>query len=593
MLNNKQISVLRFVIQVLRPSIFYVFIQMVVGIIWAFDLAFRPFLIKILLNKTTTINPSDAVSELMPIAIAYTVISFFLLFVFRLHDWAWLKISAPLRQHINLLLMDRMMNQSHHFYQNNFAGAISNKITDISTHVGRLYKIALDAFYSHGMSVIASIIALSRVGYRFGISMFIWIVFFGIISWIFSKHASHLSNVAATKMTSVVGFVVDILSNMISVRLFTGKEYEKGFLNDRLTSFIEADQQAKWFYILINSLQGLSFVVFHAVCTWYLIKGFRDGWITPGDFALVFTITVHVVNNLWSLSRDIRDFSESWGIVMQGMSILRAPVDIKDDVEAKPLVVTEGQIVFEKVQFKYKDALPFFHEKSVVIRAREKVGLVGYSGSGKSTFVNLILRLFEVNSGRILIDNQPIKMVTQESLRNLIAMIPQEPVLLHRSIMENIRYGKRDATDQEVIEAAKKARAHDFIAILKDGYYTVVGERGSKLSGGQRQRLSIARAILKNAPILILDEATSQLDVVTEGLIQTSIDQLMEGKTTIVVAHRLSTLLQMDRLLVFDRGQIVEDGSHEQLLAQGGLYATMWNAQTGGVLPISKKITVL
>ena len=593
MSKNKQISVLNFIIQSLKPFTKYIVLQMIVGIIWAFDLAFRPFLIKMLLNKTTSINPSDAFSQLFPIAAIYASLSFFLLLIFRLHDWAWLKICAPLRYHINILLMDRMMNQGHHFYQNNFAGAISNKITDVANHVGKIYRVTLDAFYSHGMSVFASIIALSRVGYCFSIGMAVWILFFVVISWIFSKHASYLSHVAATKITKVVGLIVDILSNMTSVRLFVGKENEHNLLTNKLQDYIQADQQARWFYMVINSLQGISFIIFQSICTWWLIKGFKDGWITPGDFALIFTITSHVVNNLWSLSKDIKDFSESWGIVMQGLSIVRAPVDIKDECEAKSIQITDGVIVFEKVQFKYKDALPFFQEKSVVIHAQEKVGLVGYSGSGKSTFVNLILRLFEVNSGRILIDNQDIKTVTQDSLRNAIAMIPQEPVLFHRSILENIRYGKRVASDEEVIEAAKKAYAHDFILNLREGYNTVVGERGSKLSGGQRQRLSIARAILKNAPILILDEATSQLDVITEGLIQKSMDQLMIGKTTIVIAHRLSTLLQMDRLLIFDRGQIVEDGSHEKLLEKGGLYATLWNAQTGGVLPVLKKTAIL
>ncbi|HTM06480.1 MAG TPA: ABC transporter ATP-binding protein [Patescibacteria group bacterium] len=574
-----------FTLKVLKPFIPFIVIQMVVGIIWAIDLAFRPFLIKLLLNKAMVIAPVDAVQELGPLAVVYIVLSVFIMFFLRLHDWAWIKTSAPLRRHINIMLMDRMMNQSHHFYQNNFAGAVSNKISDVCVNIPKLLKIFLDAFYSHGISVIASVVALYQIGASFALGMMIWIFFFTLASFFLSKKAIFLSDFAATKGTKVVGLIVDILSNMSSVRFFSGKSEEKFLLKNNVDNFVAADQAAKYFYMIIYTVQGLSFTVFHGFCIWWLIKGFADGWITPGDFALVFTITVHVVNNLWSLSKDIKDFSESYGAVSQGLSILRAPLDIQDAPDAKPLIVVQGTIIFEKVQFRYKDALPFFQDKSVVITHGKKYGLVGRSGSGKSTFVNLILRLFEINSGRILIDNQDIKTVTQDSLRQAIGIIPQEPVLFHRSIMENIRYGKKNATDDEVIEAAKKAHAHEFIKDLRDGYDMIVGERGGKLSGGQRQRIVIARTILKNPSILILDEATSQLDTISESLIQDSVIDLMRGKTTIVIAHRLNTLLAMDEIFVFDKGKIVANGSHQALLEQGGLYTTLWYAQTNGVLP--------
>jgi ATP-binding cassette subfamily B protein len=259
--------------------------------------------------------------------------------------------------------------------------------------------------------------------------------------------------------------------------------------------------------------------------------------------------------------------------------------DIQDRRHARELVVSKGEIIFEDVQFSYQGSDPLFQNKSVKIESGQKVGLVGYSGSGKSTFVNLILRLFDVTSGQITVDGQDIRHVTQDSLRANIGMIPQDPSLFHRTLGENIRYGKTNATDEEIVEASKKAHAHAFISALAQGYDSLVGERGVKLSGGQRQRIAIARAILKNAPLLILDEATSQLDSVTESDIQDSLWQLMQGKTTIVIAHRLSTLLHMDRILVFDESKIVEDGTHQALLTQRGLYATLWNAQVGGFLP--------
>jgi ATP-binding cassette subfamily B protein len=260
------------------------------------------------------------------------------------------------------------------------------------------------------------------------------------------------------------------------------------------------------------------------------------------------------------------------------------PLDLTDATDAKDIHIIKGEIQFDHVSFTYKNTKTLFKDKSVTISPGQKVGLVGYSGGGKTTFVNLILRLYDVDNGCIQIDGQDIATVTQDSLRAHIGMIPQDSSLFHRSLMENIRYGRTDATDDEVIEAAKRAHAHEFIEQLPEGYASLVGERGIKLSGGQRQRIAIARAMLKNAPILILDEATSALDSVTEHVIQVAITDLMQGKTSLVIAHRLSTLLHMDRILVFDKGKIVEDGTHSELLAKAGLYKTLWDAQVGGFL---------
>jgi ATP-binding cassette subfamily B protein len=264
------------------------------------------------------------------------------------------------------------------------------------------------------------------------------------------------------------------------------------------------------------------------------------------------------------------------------------PIQIKDTEYAEVLKVTDGEIIFDAVKFGYKNSAPLFDNLSIKIDPYQKVGLVGYSGSGKTTFVNLLLRLYDVNEGRILIDAQDIKQITQTSLRKSIGVIPQDPTLFHRSIKDNIGYSRPEATEEEILIAAKKAQAHQFIIQLPEGYNSLVGERGVKLSGGQRQRIAIARAFLKNPPILVLDEATSQLDSITEGLIQNSLLELFENKTTLIVAHRLSTLMYMDRILVFNQGKIVEDGSHEQLLSFKGLYRAMWNAQVGGFLPEHK-----
>ncbi len=280
----------------------------------------------------------------------------------------------------------------------------------------------------------------------------------------------------------------------------------------------------------------------------------------------------------------MNDFISSWGTIGQALTILDGKAGVLDKPNATILQVKHAQIKFDKVHFNYHGTDSLFENKSVTIQHGSKVGLVGYSGGGKTTFVNLILRLYDVTSGSVLIDNQDVRDVKQDSLREAIAMIPQDPTLFHRSLMDNIRYGRIDATEEEIIQASKQAYAHEFITALPQGYASLVGERGVKLSGGQRQRIAIARAILKNAPILILDEATSQLDSITEQDIQDSLWKLMHNKTTIVIAHRLSTLLEMDRILVFEHGRIVEDGTHKELLQSMDVQVAVGCA-VGGFLP--------
>jgi ATP-binding cassette subfamily B protein len=358
---------------------------------------------------------------------------------------------------------------------------------------------------------------------------------------------------------------------------------------------------------ILTSLYALAFLS-------ALIFGYQKGIVSPGDFALVMMTNFNIINTLYQLSHMLRDFIANWSAVDQAIALLEtSEMTHSDKPNATALNYTHGQITFDQVKFHYKGTEPLFQNKSIEIKAGQKVGLVGYSGGGKSTFVNLILRLYDVTDGDILIDGQDIRDVTQDSLRASIAMIPQEPSLFHRSLMENIRYGRIDASDQEVVSAAKKDHVHEFISTLSQGYGLLVGERGVKLSGGQRQRIAIARAILKNAPILILDEATIQLDSVTESLIQESLLELMNSpieyhprengdldldfrlrgndknrKTVLVIAHRLSTLLHMDRILVFDKSKIVEDGTHSELLAKAGLYKSLWDAQVGGFLGMKK-----
>ena len=325
--------------------------------------------------------------------------------------------------------------------------------------------------------------------------------------------------------------------------------------------------------------------LFFVALLYVLITRWQAGLVTSGDFVFIFYTSFNVMIRIWHLSMEMPTIFKEIGVAKQALSIITPPHGVSDKPDATSLTVTKGEIVFENVRFQYRAGKDIFKDKNITIKAGQKVGLVGFSGSGKSTFVNLLLRFYDIDGGRILIDGQNIADVTQDSLRQNIAMIPQDTSLFHRSLMDNIRYGRLDATDEEVITVSKKAYCHDFIQDMPDQYNALVGERGVKLSGGQRQRIAVARAILKDAPILILDEATSSLDSLTEEHIQASLQDLMDGRTTIVIAHRLSTLSDMDRILVFKDGEIIEDGTHDDLRANGGHYETLWTMQVGGFLP--------
>jgi ATP-binding cassette subfamily B protein len=344
-------------------------------------------------------------------------------------------------------------------------------------------------------------------------------------------------------------------------------------------------QRKELFILMLHSVQGMLIATMLGFMMYFLVHLYGSRLISVGDFVLILGLGMEVAHITWYTMSQVDEFNQAVGKCKQSLGSLIVPHDIKDKKDASNILITKGQITFSDVKFHYKGTEPLFQNKSITIEPGQKVGLVGYSGGGKSTFVNLILRLFDVTDGHIFIDDQDLREVTQDSLRQHIGMIPQDPSLFHRTLMENIRYGRIEATDEEVIEAAKKAHAHEFISKLPQGYESPVGERGIKLSGGQRQRIAIARAILKNAPILILDEATSALDSVTEKYIQEALHTLMIGRTTIVIAHRLSTLAEMDRILVFDNGQIIEDGNHQDLMNLKGHYALMWQMQAGGFLP--------
>lgn len=566
----------------LKPYPWQVASLILVACYWAMHLSLQPYLIKVIIDKVNT-DPSFH-SLLWPI-VFYIIISLAFTLNFRFYDYVCLKFYPKFKAKIIDDATETISHHSYRFFQNQFSGSLSDKVKNLSTGIVEIVTKVIDRFFSHALGLSIASITLMTVNVWLGIILLSWACFLVLLTFGTTKEGNHLSHELSEANSSTVGNIVDRFSNILNVKLFSSYGYEKCKLRHNLENVIKKDQNLRWFLLKILTIQGLATASMISGCLLILIFSVQTHYITVGDFALVLTLTLSIADIIWNLTHDIAKFSETYGLVSQGLSLLQEPHEIVDVANAKTLLVTKGEIRFQKVHFKYENAEPLFSEKSITLLAGEKVGLVGYSGSGKSTFVNLILRLFDVDSGHIYIDDQDITKVTQDSLHQNIAMIPQEPTLFHRSLMENIRYGNLESSENEIIEAAKRAHADEFIKVLPQGYHTLVGERGIKLSGGQRQRVAIARAILKDAPILLLDEATSALDSVTENIIKNTLIELMKNKTTIVIAHRLSTLLNMDRILVFDQGKIVEDGTHTALLSAGGLYKQLWDAQVGGFIP--------
>ncbi|MGL9731325.1 MAG: ABC transporter ATP-binding protein [Wolbachia sp.] len=579
-------QVISFILKMLRPFPFHITIVLLTALVWAVDISFSPYLIKIIIDRASISDADDLFRSIATPAISYVLILFLLECMNRLYNYfCEIKMIPNLRKNIVESSISILLNQDNSHYQNNFSGSLANKVNDLTNYIPDIMQIMADRVMGHALALSIAIYFLWQVNINFALLMLTWSALFVLSSLLLAGKITHLADAWSELGSSITGKMVDVFSNIMSVRLFASKYQEKLSLRATYSEAVKAEQKLQWLYTWIFTFYGFLFLIMQILNLYFLIKGRGQGSITDGDFAFVMTVNIAIANFLWMIAKDFSQFSKSWGRITQALRTITVIPEIQDQPDAADLVVKKGEITFNQVHFYYKDAEPIFENKSIIIKSGQKVGLVGYSGSGKSTFVNLILRLYDVKSGKISIDGQDIRNVTQDSLHRNIGMIPQDPSLFHRTLMENIRYGKADASDDELIEAAKRAHAHEFISKLPQGYESLVGERGVKLSGGQKQRIAIARAILKNAPILILDEATSQLDSVTESNIQESLWELMQGKTTIVIAHRLSTLLHMDRILMFDQGKIIEDGTHQALLDKNGMYKTLWDAQVGGFLP--------
>jgi ATP-binding cassette subfamily B protein len=491
------------------------------------------------------------------------------------------------RQHIVRSLYAYLQHHSHRYLSSSFAGALAHRIGETSLGVTQTMQMLITEFMSVIIVYIVAAIILYRAYPPLAAFVGVWAFLFISISFWLATRCRIYSRRAAAARSHTTGIIVDAVTNLSSSRLFARLGFERRYLNEQLRDELKEVRRSNWYSERIRWFQFIFAAILKIGTLYYSLSLWSQGLIATADFVVATSLSLLIISEARNLSRRFLEFFEHIGNIANGVSVIVQPHELIDREDAIAHPITQGKIEFRQVNFNYSAEKKVFENLSITIKPGERVGLVGFSGSGKSTFVNLILRIFDPQSGQILIDGVDIRDMTQDALHGQISLIPQDPSLFHRTLMENIRYGRIDASDEEVIKAARKAHAHDFIAQMKEGYNSLVGERGVKLSGGQRQRIAIARVILKDAPVLILDEATSSLDSITEKAIQDTLDLVMDGKSVIVVAHRLSTIAHLDRILVFDHGRIVEDGSHDQLLARGGAYYRLWKMQAGGFLPVA------
>lgn len=510
---------------------------------------------------------------------------------FVVHNFSWRGIDAVsvtvgpnLRSEIIARVFTYTLKHPYRFFQNNFSGATSNNVLILAENIEQLSLKISPFIIKSIVQLFLALITMYFVDPMFTLALLLWVISFIYSSFVNANQIKHLSDKFSKNYSNLSGSIIDSISNIQSSKIFGREEQEYLHLQNTLVSFKQAFVNKEFFLLKFWFKQGISIILLIIVVLSNLVYLRNLNLVTVGDFTFILGLVLCVCENIWEFTQQFGQMNDMIGKCRQSLKSLIVPNVEENFTSTADLSTSYPEIEFKNVLFNYEPESRALEIDSLKITPCEKIGVVGYSGSGKTTFINLILRLFRVTSGQILIGNKDINLISKKSLRSIISAIPQNPTLFHRTIADNIRYGNPNATDDDITHAAIKSGSHEFILNLTEGYNTMVGEMGLKLSGGQRQRIAIARLILKNPQILILDEATSQLDSFTENIIQKSLENLMSGKTAIVIAHRLSTLTHMDRILVFDKGKIIGDGKHHDLLKNNILYKRLWKKQVDGLI---------
>ncbi|MCX6714935.1 MAG: ABC transporter ATP-binding protein [Candidatus Uhrbacteria bacterium] len=544
-----------------------------------------PLFYKAFFDVLSKITPAETrVPELMRLITIILAINGFSWMCWRINVLLSNYIQPHVKKHLETSSFSYMMDHSYTFFSNAFVGSLVRKVHRLASAFERLADEIQWNILGLIVVVFGDLIILYMRDVRLGLVLTICAILIGTFNVAFATWKLKFDYAKSLLDSESTAVMSDALTNSITIKLFTSQEHEKGLFENVMERWRKAQTHLWNIEGIAEAVQAGLMVLAEFAMFSVAIHLWQRGLLTIGDFALIQSFMVGIFQRMWSVGKSVRHIYEAFADAAEMVEILETPYEVKDYAKAKSLIVSDAVIAFNNVTFKFNKTRTVLNGLSMQIAPHEKIALVGPSGAGKSTITKLLMRFHDVESGSITIDGQNIAKVTQNSLRASVAMVPQEPILFHRSLMDNIRYGRPSATDEEVFEAARRAKCHDFIMELPETYQTFVGERGIKLSGGERQRIAIARAILKNAPILVLDEATSSLDSESESLIQSALEELMKGKTTIVIAHRLSTIMRMDRIIVIDGGQAVDSGTHDQLLGKEGIYKKLWDIQAGGFI---------
>lgn len=546
---------------------------------------FRPIVYKRIIDVLSTSTPNIVVANSLMLLLATLIFIIFIQQVFyRFGDNFVTYFQRNVIKEIHNYSFEQIQKQSYSFFTSNFTGSLIAKTKRFARAFEDMHDILIFGFYWTFMVLLGILVSMYIIIPKIAIIFIAWTFIYVFITILFLGKKEKLDEKTASADSEVTAGFSDVLTNLFNVKIFAGLNYENKRFK-KITNYELERRTKSWRYNNFQLItQGILMSSLEIILVYIMLKMWLVNTISTGTFVLVQSYLIIIFDHLWNLGKDMIKFIKYKADMQEIVNILDQTPDILDPENPEELKIKSGNIKFENVSFEYLEGKEVFSNFNLEIKPGERIGLVGHSGSGKSTITKLLLRFADIKEGIISIDEQNIRNITQDDLRSTISYVPQEPILFHRTIRENIAYARPDSSEEEIIEAAKSAHAHDFITGLQNGYDTLVGERGVKLSGGERQRVAIARAMLKHAPILILDEATSSLDSLSESYIQDAFNKLMENKTTIVIAHRLSTIQKMDRIIVLNHGSIAEEGTHKELLKKKGIYAELWDHQTGGFI---------